>query len=347
MNTSSLNSSPKTILITGGSGFFGTNAAQTLRSEGYRVVCTSSEPHKYAAFGLHQQSLVEMNILHTSVLAVVEKVQPHLIIHAAAFSAPLACEQNPDHTFAVNVGGTQNILQAAQMLDVPVVFTSTDLVFNGDRDTAQSGFYTESDTPDARIVYGKSKIAAERVFQESASTKWTILRTSLMFGGRVEWANGFPQFAIDLLKTGKPATLFSDQYRTPAYIPDIAHVILRLVENSVESGKLGAKVSGKINMIRGKAGENGGKATSAFGEIYHCGGRERIDRVSFIERCCAVFGVETAQILAKRMDEVPSYTTRVHDVSLDSTKLCCAIEWTQTPLEMAFAEMKMSFSPMQ
>jgi dTDP-4-dehydrorhamnose reductase len=328
-----MNTSPKTILITGGSGFFGTNAAQTLRSEGYRVVCTSSEPHKYAAFG-HEQAFVEMNILHTaSVLAVVEKVQPHFIIHAAAFSAPLACEQNPDHTFAVNVGGTQNVLQAAQMLDIPIVFTSTDLVFNGDRDTAQSGFYTESDTPDARIVYGKSKIAAERVFQESAFTKWIILRTSLMFGGRVEWANGFPQFALDLLKTGKPATLFSDQYRTPAYIPDITQAILCLVENSVESGKLG-----------GKLRENVGKADTAFGEIYHCGGAERIDRVRFIERCCAVLGVESAQILAKRMDEVPNYTTRVSDVSLNSTKLLRAVDWAQTPLEIAFLQMKESFA---
>jgi dTDP-4-dehydrorhamnose reductase len=328
-----MNTSPKTILITGGSGFFGTNAAPMLRSEGYCVVCTSSEPEKYVAFE-QKQTFVEMNILHTaSVLAVVEKVQPHFIIHAAAFSAPLACEQNPDHTFAVNVGGTQNVLQAAQMLDIPVMFTSTDLVFNGDRDTVHNGFYTESDTPDARIVYGKSKIAAERVFQESAFTKWLILRTSLMFGGRVEWANGFPQFAIDLLKTGKSATLFSDQYRTPAYIPDITQAILCLVENSVESGNL-----------CGKVGENGGKTGTAFGEIFHCGGKERIDRVSFIERCCAVLGMETTQILAKRMDEVPNYTTRVSDVSLDSTKLSRTVNWLQTPLEMAFLEMKESFA---
>jgi dTDP-4-dehydrorhamnose reductase len=105
------------------------------------------------------------------------------------------------------------------------------------------------------------------------------------------------------------------------------------VENSVESGKLG-----------GKLRENVGKADTAFGEIYHCGGAERIDRVRFIERCCAVLGVESAQILAKRMDEVPNYTTRVSDVSLNSTKLLRAVDWAQTPLEIAFLQMKESFA---
>lgn len=336
-----LSSSP-TILITGGSGFFGSNAAQILRLQGYNVICTSSEPSKYAAyseFALH--SLRALNITDTaSVQACVEAMQPTAIVHAAAFSAPLACEREPERAHAVNAGGTRNVLHAAQMLDVPVIFLSTDLVFNGDRDTLRDGAYTEADTPNARIVYGKSKIAAERVLQEHSFGKWIILRTSLMFGGRVAWASGFPQFAIDQLQSGNKSTLFLDQYRTSVYIPDIARAICSFVENIVENNLFCGKVRGKRAEVLEKPTHFG---QTFFGQIFHCGGSERLNRVEFVERCCAILGVETAQILAKCMEEVPDYTTRVRDVSLDSSALKKAFAWEQTPLEKAFTEMKTSF----
>jgi dTDP-4-dehydrorhamnose reductase len=339
----------KKILITGGSGFFGTNAAQILRSQGHSVYCTSSEPSKYQQYEEFRiYPLLEMNVLEiASVLACIEKVQPDVIIHAAAFSAPLACEEHPDHAFAVNVGGTVNVLKVAQILNTPLVFLSTDLVFNGDRNTAQEGFYTEEDTPNARIAYGRSKIAAERVFQESTFDKWIILRTSLMFGGRVAWANGFPQFAIDSLRKQQPTTLFLDQFRTPVFIPDITRVITSFVENFVDNQLFCGKVRGKIEDE--KVSENitirpmSDKIYFGNRNIFHCGGNERFDRVSFVEKCCAIFGVDATYIVAKKMEEVPSYTTRVHDVSLDSEKLRKVGHWKQTDIEFALQIMLPSF----
>ncbi len=338
-----------TVLITGGSGFFGTNAAEWFRStRGMRVVCTSSHPEKYARYtseGAHfaEHPLVRANVLDaSSIVDCVEKIAPDYIIHAAAFSAPLACEKDPEHTFRVNVDGTKNVLHAAQALDIPLVFLSTDLVFKGDRNTEREGAYTESMPPDAEIVYGKSKIAAERIFQESNFARWVILRTSLMFGGRVAWANGFPQFAIDLLKTQQPATLFYDQYRTPTYVADIAQAIQDLVENFVEMSGISGKRGGKSGEKTNRRIEQEVKQ-EVKQEIFHCGGGERIDRVQFVQRCCAVLGVEASQIVAKSMNDVPDYTTRVYDVSLDSTKLCTRIAWQQTPLESAFQEMVSSF----
>ncbi|TAE30364.1 MAG: NAD-dependent epimerase/dehydratase family protein [Candidatus Kapaibacterium sp.] len=344
---------PSTILITGGSGFFGTNAAEWFRkAQGSRVVCTSSHPEKYAAFApvhrsLQDNPLIKADVLDvSSLLECFEKIAPEYIIHAAAYSVPLLCEKDPEHTFRVNVGGTENILQAAEKLDIPLVFLSTDLVFKGDRAVEREGAYTELMPLDAEIVYGKSKIAAERVLQESSFRKWIILRTSLMFGGRVAWAKGFPQFAIDMLKTQQPATLFYDQYRTPTYIADIAEAIHCLVENSVENS---VEMSDTLWKSCGKHDENvlAGVCTqknlAIAGEIFHCGGAERMNRVEFVRRCCAVLGVDSAQIVVKSMNDVPDYTTRVCDVSLDSTKLTTRIQWKQTALESAFQEMSSSF----
>lgn len=299
------------ILITGGMGFFGSNAAACFRQHRITPILSSSAPERYPE--PQRSTLAHIDILDRASIAMcLRQYAPDAILHAAAFSAPLACEKEPDAAYAVNVVGTQNIMALAAEYSIPLVFTSTDLVFNGEKDVLRDGYYSETAEPNAHIVYGKTKIAAERSIQEQSFGKWIILRTSLMFGRRVAWANGFPQFAVDLLKSGKPVTLFTDQFRTPAYIPDIAEVIVHLLR----SGR--------------------------FGEIYHCGGNERIDRLSFVQRYCAVAGVDAGGIIACTMDDVPNYTTRVRDVSLDSEKLRRSLtqfSWQMTPYEKAFQEM--------
>ncbi len=304
----------QSILITGGMGFFGWNTAQYLRQRGITVHQASSALERYPLE--IQESIIPLDVLSTaSIQAALEKTKPTMLIHAAALSAPMTCEQQPEVAHTLNVIGTHNIANTVSVLDIPLVFLSTDLVFNGDKNTLKDGFYTESDTPDARIVYGKTKMSAEQIFLERTYAnkqyeRWIILRTSLMFGRGVAWANGFPHFALNLLTSGKTTTLFTDQFRTPAYIPDIAEAILQLIE------------------------------LEKYGEIYHCGGGERIDRVSFVERYCAIANVDKNGIIACSMNDVPNYTTRVRDVSLHSGKLHAALNgnWQPTVLDDAFRQ---------
>ena len=298
------------ILITGGMGFFGWNAARHLHERGIATISTSSEPNRYVTSA--QQPPAYMNVLDkASIEACFADYLPDAVIHAAAFSAPLACEKDPDTAYSINVVGTQNVVDVAAMHQIPMVHISTDLVFNGEKNVLEDGFYTESDALNATIVYGKTKIEAERFLQEQSFGKWIILRSALMFGRGVAWANGFPQFAVDALKSGKQPTLFTDQFRTPAYIPDIVDAILLLLE------------------------------TENYGNIYHCGGLERIDRVSFVKRYAAVSGLDTSGIITCTMDDIPAYTTRVRDVSLSTAKLQAALapKWQALPLEAAFGQM--------
>lgn len=299
------------ILITGGMGFFGSNAAARFLQHRITPILSSSAPEHYPE--QQRSAIAHINILdRASIETCLRQHLPDAILHAAAFSAPLACEKEPDTAYSVNVVGTQNVMALAADYGIPFVFTSTDLVFNGEKNVLRDGYYSEADEPDAHIVYGKTKIVAERSIQDQSFGRWIILRTALMFGRRVAWANGFPQFAVDLLKSGKPTTLFTDQFRTPAYIPDIAEVIVHLLR------------------------------AQRFGEIYHCGGIERINRTDFVQRYCTVAGVETSGIIACTMDDVPNYTTRVRDVSLNSEKLrhsLAQFSWQMTPYEKAFQEM--------
>ncbi len=298
------------ILITGGMGFFGWNAALHLHKRGITTISTSSAPQSYPASA--QQQPAQLNVLDkASIEACFADYLPDAVIHAAAFSAPLACEKDPDTAYSINVLGTQNVAAVAVAHQIPMVYLSTDLVFNGEKNVLEDGFYTESDALNATIIYGKTKIEAERFLQEQSFGKWIILRSALMFGRGVAWANGFPQFALDALKSGKQPTLFTDQFRTPAYIPDIVDAILLLLE------------------------------TKNYGNIYHCGGAERIDRVSFVQRYAAVSGLDTSGIVACTMDDIPAYTTRVRDVSLSTAKLQAALapKWQALHLEAAFGQM--------
>jgi dTDP-4-dehydrorhamnose reductase len=298
---------PQTVFITGGMGFFGWNAYQYLALRGVQTILGSSRLEAEKRTAGHTTVFCDITD-KGSIEAALKYAQPDCIIHAAALSAPLLCEKEPELAYHINVHGTKTIFQAAQSLDIPFVFLSSDLVFNGDRDIQQEGAYTEQDAPNARIVYGLTKIAAERMIMDSTFNKAIIVRSSLMFGGRVLWANGFPHFAVDALRANKPTTLFTDQYRTPAYIPDIVRGIIALVEGQ------------------------------HFRQIIHCGGAERLNRVEFVERFCVTAGVEISSILARRMDEVPEYTTRVRDVSLDSRYLTAITGLSPTLCDVAFLE---------
>jgi dTDP-4-dehydrorhamnose reductase len=304
------------LLITGGSGFFGMNAARWFREHGHTTTLTSSAPERYAEHNAPVEPIVPMNIcdaeaVKRSLDGICSIAKPDAIIHAAAFSQPLACEQDPERARLVNVQGTANILQAASNLAIPLIFLSSDLVFDGIRTNAH--FYTERDEPNARIVYGQTKIAAERVIAEYASAQWIIVRSALMFGLATPWSNGFPQFAIEALRQGKQTTLFTDQFRTPIWIDDLARALESLLLCLLAGERVPA--------------------------IVHAGGAERISRVDFVRRYCEQAGIATNGIRAVPMDAVPEYTTRVHDVALDSSTLAQTIDWLPTPLGEAFAAM--------
>lgn len=296
----------KTVLITGGSGFFGWNASRFFRERGYTVIACAPEPERYNRyFGEVPFCRVDVLDARTVVDVVMEK-RPDYIIHAAAHSTPSSCERNPVRAHEINVVGTGNVFGAAVATRIPFVFISTDLVFDG-----EEGNYSETDKAVPRTVYGETKLQAERMLQQQKMFRnWVILRSSLMFGNGAPWTNGFPQFAERALRSGESVPLFTDQYRTPVFVDDVARAIDVLVERQ------------------------------KFGEVFHCGGAERINRVDFVRRYCELMDIPQDGIREVTMDALPDYPTRVHDVSLSSAKLRDYTHWRPIPLNEAFAEMK-------
>lgn len=310
---------PQTILITGGTGFFGINAARYLINKGHTVILTSITPERYKE-DFSPAILAFTNILNPdSISHCIKTYKPDYIIHAAALSQPGVCEKQPDEAYNINVTGTKNVLHAAQKESLPLVYLSTDLVFNGNKPINpedSTTWYSETDTPDAHIVYGKSKRSAELHILDSAYPYWIIARPTLMFGTGTSWTNGFPQFAVSLLQQQQPTTLFLDQFRTPVYIPDLISALDMLIQKRL------------------------------FREIFHIGGPERINRVDFVRRYCHRADIPTATLQEVSMYDIPGYTTIVRDVSLNSSKIMAMTNWKPSPLNDSFGMMsKNSFMP--
>ncbi len=180
------------ILVTGGSGRLGTEL-RTLIPE---IVAPSSK---------------DMNLLDIDqVLAVVQREQPDLIVHMAAYTNVGGAEKEREACWNANVVGTRNIARAANAVGAKLVHISTDYVFDG-----QTGNYCEDDTPGPVVnYYSLTKLVAEEAAR--VATKHLIIRTS--FRPR--------EFAYPVA--------FSDVYTGQDYVDIIAPQIVLAIQSAFE-----------------------------------------------------------------------------------------------------------------
>jgi dTDP-4-dehydrorhamnose reductase len=149
-----------------------------------------------------------------SVLRAVEEVHPESVIHAAAFTAVDDCETRPDHAFRVNADGTRHLALACRHLRVPMLYISTDYVFDGEKPEP----YVEDDEPHPLNVYGRSKLQGERNVMEMAGRFW-IVRVSWLFG---PLGKNFVRSIVEQGRSGRPLRVVSDQVGAPTYTADLA-----------------------------------------------------------------------------------------------------------------------------
>jgi dTDP-4-dehydrorhamnose reductase len=136
-------------------------------------------------------------------------------LHAAAWTDVDAAEAQPQEAAAVNVGGTQHVVE----LGAPLVLFSTDYVFDGRKREP----YVESDAPSPLSVYGRTKLQAEAATGEDA---W-IVRTSGLFG----WTS--TNFVLTMLRLGAErgeVAVVDDQRSAPTYVGHLAAAVRELLD---------------------------------------------------------------------------------------------------------------------
>jgi dTDP-4-dehydrorhamnose reductase len=138
-----------------------------------------------------------------------------LVLHAAAWTDVDGAEASPQDAAAVNVGGTQHVLE----LGAPVVLFSTDYVFDGHKREP----YVETDAPNPLSVYGRTKLQAEAAAGDEA----LIVRTSWLYG----WTS--KNFVRTMLRLGAErheVAVVDDQRGCPTYVGHLAAALPEVLD---------------------------------------------------------------------------------------------------------------------
>jgi len=222
------------ILVTGGAGYIGSHTVRLLLEQGHDVSVVDNLSKGYRQ-NVPAKRLYEMDIADTAALAeLMRQTRPEAVVHFAAFIAVGESMVEPERYFSNNVGGSLSLLTAMVRTGVRhIVFSSTAAVY-GDPATVP---IPESAPIQPMSPYGESKVMVEtllRWFDQIHHLTSVCLRYFNASGadpeGRLGEQHEPETHLIPLLlravATGKPVTVFGDDYPTPdgTCIRDYIHV---------------------------------------------------------------------------------------------------------------------------
>ncbi|MFN2439496.1 MAG: sugar nucleotide-binding protein, partial [Chitinophagaceae bacterium] len=157
-----------------------------------------------------------------SVKSMIEQYKPWCIINTAGYVKVDDAEKEHEKCFRENKTGPQNLAVACKQAGVKLVIFSSDLVFDGKKNTP----YVESDAQNPLNIYGHSKFQCEElVIKENHDA--LIIRTSAFFGPWDEY--NFVYHVRKSLSQFETITVANDIYISPTYIVDLVHSTLDLI----------------------------------------------------------------------------------------------------------------------
>lgn len=258
------------IFITGGTGYLGTVLVRQALAAGHTVAASYFSQTPPATAGVAWAPLDVRD--PQAVAARLTTLRPDLVMHTAYLQA------GPD-LMAVTAEGAGHIARAAAAVGSRLIHLSSDVIFDGER----TGTYTEADPPTPITLYGQAKARAETLVAE-AHPAATIVRTSLIYG--FDPIDKLSRFVLDVATGRVAAKLFTDEYRCPIYVADLAAALLELGE---------LRYRGVLNLA----------------------GAEQVSRYEFGRLIAQVWDVDPAGIPAGLSAESP--TRRPRNCALDSS----------------------------
>ena len=194
------------ILLTGANGQVGAELKQTLAHLG-----------ELTSIDRTQWDLAEPDTIR----AIVEQLQPTIIVNAAAYTAVDKAESEPNLAILVNGKATGILAAAADSVGAGLIHISTDYVFDGNSNSP----YLETAPTNPLGVYGASKLAGEEAIR-AACEKHMIIRTAWVYG-----VQGKGNFVKTMLRVGAQRDelrVVTDQIGAPTWAKDLALAIAHL-----------------------------------------------------------------------------------------------------------------------
>jgi len=158
-----------------------------------------------------------------AVHAVIAELRPDVVVNCAAFTAVDACEEHLDQALNVNGHAVRWLAEAVDAVGGHLVHLSTDYVFDGTLNRP----YVETDVPNPRSAYGRSKLVGEHEAL-ALGLAGTVVRTSWVCGYH-GW--NMVKTVLRLLGENKPLAFVDDQVGHPTFAGDLAPAILQLARD--------------------------------------------------------------------------------------------------------------------
>ena len=153
---------------------------------------------------------------------VIKEVGPDAVMHCAAYTAVDAAEENVELCRKINGEGTRNIAEVCRELDIPMMYISTDYVFDGQGERP----WEPDDERHPLNVYGQTKYEGELAVEELLD-KYFIVRIAWVFG-----VNG-KNFIKTMLRLGRErgkVSVVNDQIGSPTYTYDLARLLVDMIQ---------------------------------------------------------------------------------------------------------------------
>ncbi len=205
------------LLVTGASGFLGRAVMERFSAE-HRVIGVG---FRHAQEGVRSVDIRDGRAFRN----VLEEVRPDTVIHCAAYRDPDFCEREQEEARRLNVAPVRTLVDTLPA-ESRLVFISTDYVFDGNQPP-----YREADERRPINVYGQSKVEAEDLARERASS--LIVRIPLLMGyGPSFEESGFIAKTAQVIAGREPAELDNRTMRFPTDIRDVAEVVYFLLHRN-------------------------------------------------------------------------------------------------------------------
>jgi dTDP-4-dehydrorhamnose reductase len=260
------------LLVIGGTGLLGQYLVLDGNARGWEVLST---------FHNHDDRLGTKNLMHLDVRdedevrRSINALKPTWVVLTGGLTDLEECETHPQEAWAVNAEGTLNVAATCKLASIPLMYISTDAVFNGENTEP----YYEFDSPDPQGIYAQTKLEGERLALD-ADYRNVVCRVSSLYGwNRQTDKQNLVTWALTEMRAGRPVELYADRMSCPTYAPHCAKILLTMLEREARG-------------------------------LYHTSGRECIDRYQAGLRIAETFGFDATLCRKATSDDHPRIAKR-------------------------------------
>ena len=267
----------KKLLIIGGASLIGSSIINQFKND-YEIHLTFNKTPVNSNF-----SQTKLNLLdeRNQISSVITDLNPDIVVNTVAYPNVDFCETHHDEANLLHVSITNDLVSICKKISSPLVYFSTDAVFDG----TKSLKYHEYDNPSPLSYYGKSKLEAEKILLEVNQN--IVLRTTVVYDWHVR--SRFTNWVLKNLKQGNKITAFTDQINTPTLASDISKSLFTLLEKN------------------------------NYG-LFHCSGKTCLSRYDFAIKLADYFGY-SKKLIIPTISKNTQVAPRPENGCLDSSKL--------------------------